>query len=82
MNLGATYQVSLLIPFTGMIIVNMTDGSVILSPGLEYNIAENIYLSAGAFVGIGKHPDIFPARYRSEFGAYPTMIYTSFRIYF
>jgi len=88
LNLGTTLQISPLIPFSGMVIINMTDGSMILSPTIEYNIAENIYLSAGAYLGIGKQPEIkstFPSeevRYHSEFGAYPMMIYSSFRIYF
>jgi hypothetical protein len=89
LNIGVTYQVTPLIPFNGMLIVNLTDGSFTLAPTLEYNIAENIYLSAGAYVGIGKKPGILPVlespgfiRYHSEFGAYPSMVYTSFRIYF
>ncbi|MDQ1354171.1 MAG: hypothetical protein QG657_4480 [Acidobacteriota bacterium] len=89
LDLGVTYQVTPLIPFSGLVIVNFTDGSLIFSPNLEYNIAENIYLSFGAYLGIGKGPwlvDISPntkiTRYYSEFGAYPAMVYTSFRVYF
>jgi len=89
LDVGFTYQVTPLIPFSGLVIMNFTDGSVILSPGLEYNIAENIYLSFGAYLGVGKGPGLIePApgtkitRYYSEFGAYPAMVYTSFRVYF
>jgi hypothetical protein len=89
LNLGCIYQLTPLIPFTTMIILNLSDWSVVLSPTFEYNIAENIYLAAGAYIGLGKSPEIainslnsVPTRYRSEFGAYPDMIYTSFRIYF
>ena len=89
LNLGVTYQVTPLIPFTGIVIVNANDGSITLSPSLEYNIAENIYISGGAYLGIGKKPDLMPGidtvavfRFHSEFGAYPAMFYTSFRIYF
>jgi hypothetical protein len=54
---------------------------------LEYNIAENIYLAGGAYLGIGKRPEIVDLssgtfRFHSEFGAYPAMFYTSFRVYF
>jgi hypothetical protein len=89
LNLGITTQLTPLLPFTGIVIVNLSDGSLTLSPVLEYNIAENIYLAAGAYVGMGKNPEIIPAsfperiiRFHSEFGAYPTMVYTSFRVYF
>ncbi|MGD2090572.1 MAG: hypothetical protein PVH61_30650 [Candidatus Aminicenantes bacterium] len=87
LNLGMTFQVSALMPFTGLVFINLNDASVTLSPMLEYNIAENIYLAGGAYLGIGKKPEIVhPAsrayRFHSEFGAYPAMFYTSFRVYF
>jgi len=87
LNLGMTYQVSALIPFTGLVFINLNDGSVTFSPMLEYNIAENIYLGGGAYIGIGKRPEMVDFssgafRFHSEFGAYPAMFYTSFRVYF
>ena len=87
LNLGMTYQVSALLPFTGLVFINLNDGSVTLSPMLEYNIAENIYLGGGAYIGIGKRPELVDIASRafsfhSEFGAYPAMFYTSFRVYF
>lgn len=89
LNLGVTYEVTPLIPFTGVAFINLTDWSVMVAPSLEYNIAENIYIAAGAYVSIGRRPGLWmvdspanPTRFNSEFGAYPTMFYTSFRIYF
>jgi hypothetical protein len=79
LNLGVTYQVTPLIPFTGIVFANLNDGSFTLAPSLEYNIAENIYLSAGAYLSIGRPPGNL---LHSEFGAYPHMLYTSFRVYF
>ncbi len=86
---GLTYQVSPLVPFSGMVIWNVSDGSLALSPQAEYNIAENIYLGAGAYLGIGRRPgtSLFattgavPAL-RSEFGSYPDFVFLSFRVYF
>lgn len=78
-NLGATFQLSPLIPITGLMIWNLTDGSFISAPSLEFNIAENIYLAAGAYIGLGKRnggPGI------AEFSLFPDVIYTSFRFYF
>jgi hypothetical protein len=89
LNIGSTYQISPLMPFTGLLILNLSDRSLILSPMLDYNIAENIYLAAGAYLGFGKKPELVlgpltprPVLMRSEFGSYPDMFFTSFRIYF
>jgi len=78
--LGMTYQLSPLIPFSSMILYNLGDNSFSFSPSLEYNIAENIYLSLGAYLAVGKRPEI--NRLHSEFGAYPHMLFSSFRYYF
>ncbi len=89
LNFGATVQLSPLVPFTGMVILNLNDGSVVFAPQVEYNIAENIYLAGGGYLGFGKKPEtvlgpigIPPLLFHSEFGAYPDMIFTSFRVYF
>jgi hypothetical protein len=89
LNVGMTYQVSPLIPFTGMIVYNLSDHSFSLSPAIEYNIAENIYISGGAYIALGKRPGLIPINidehatlFHSEFGAYPHMFFASFRIYF
>lgn len=89
LNIGSSYQLSPLLPFTGLLILNLNDWSFIFSPMLEYNIAENIYLAAGAYLGFGKNPGLMldpltppPVLMRSEFGSYPDVFFTSFRIYF
>lgn len=88
LNVGAVSQVSPLVALTAMSIVNFSDWSFILSPVIEYNIAENIYLSAGAYIGIGKNPELILGplvplpHMRSEFGTYPDTLFTSFRVYF
>lgn len=79
LNIGATFQPHPLIPVTAILIFNLDDSSVTFAPSAEYNIAENIYLAAGAYISSGKSPSPNP---QSEFGLYPTMIYTAFRIYF
>ena len=86
---GITKQITGLITATGFLLANLSDGSFSLSPQAEYNIANNIYLSAGAYIGIGKSPEMVlgplvenPTLFHSEFGAYPDMVYFTFRIYF
>lgn len=85
---GLTYQITPLIVFSGQALFNLSDISLFLAPQVEYNISPNIYLSAGAFIGMGKRPEINDRDgtvnriFRSEFGGYPDMYFSSFRIYF
>ena len=86
---GFSYQFTPLLIGSGQALINIEDPSVLVAPQLEYNIAEDIYLSAGAFIGIGKSPqgvlgeDLQPLlTFRSEFGRYSDMYFTSFRVYF
>ena len=88
-SVGSTYQVTPLLPFTGLVIINLNDGSFVLAPHLEYNIAENIYLAAAGYLGFGKRPEsapglagLQPSLLHSEFGAYPGVVFASFRVYF
>lgn len=91
LSVGSTYQITSLLPLTSLVIVNLGDLSVVLAPSVEYNIAQNIYLAGGAYLGIGKRPEILPGTpgpglqpnlLHSEFGSYPDMVYASFRVYF
>ncbi|MCK4461927.1 MAG: hypothetical protein KAW46_08980 [candidate division Zixibacteria bacterium] len=87
---GASWQITPLVTGSGELLFNLGDPSVLLAPTVEYNVAENIYLAAGAFVGIGRTPSLTLGgsslldnlRLRSEFGTYPNIYYSSFRVYF
>lgn len=84
--LSGTYQLNPLTPTTVTLLYNIKDNSLTLSPEAEYNISEDIYIAAGATLGIGKRPTGQTSSadpvLRSEFGAYPNMYWASFRIYF
>jgi len=93
LNIGITYTVSPLIPLNGIIIYNLKDNSFILSPSMDYNIAQNIYVAVGGYFAIGKRASVLPNLLQnaqkspliipsSEFGFSPTILYSSFRIYF
>ena len=86
---GFSHQITPLITFTGEALINLSDPSLFLVPQLEYNIAENVYLSAGAYLGLGKSPEMIKKQegepklqLGSEFGSYPDLYFTSFRVYF
>ncbi len=87
LSLGLTRQLTGLIHTSLTCIANLHDRSISLSPTLEYNLAENVYLSLGATIGIGPSPrqaqaSPAPFQLRSEFGAYPDLYYASLRWYF
>ncbi|KQC12705.1 MAG: hypothetical protein APR63_02080 [Desulfuromonas sp. SDB] len=77
---GLNYQFKPLVNISGNLILNLNDQSVFITPRLEYNIAENIYLYFGSYSGIGSKPDQMGMK--SEFGSYPRIYYSSFSVYF
>ena len=81
---GLTFQITPLISLGGVVLSNISDPSLFPSLQIEYNFAQDIYLSAGGFIGIGKRPETEDeeTQFRSEFGGYPTLFFSSFRIYF
>jgi len=89
MSFAFGYNISPLLPLNGLIIYNINDKSFILSPTLEYNISQNIYIAFGGYFAFGKRAEINlkllpnnPIRTKSEFGFSPSILYSSFRIYF
>ncbi len=84
---GFSFQITPLITLNTQVVYNVDDRSTFLGPTLEYNIAQNIYLGGGAFLGIGPGPERVHTvedyiLLHSEFGTYPNVFYTNFRIYF
>jgi hypothetical protein len=77
---GLEYQWRPLMTLSMQSLCNLSDQSLYWAPKLEYNISQNIYLAAGAYVGIGASPS--PLDIESEFGVYPDVYFTSFRVYF
>ncbi len=88
-NIGLTYTLTPLTPINGLIIYNLKDKSLIFAPTIEYNISQNIYLAIGGYFAIGKKARILPSLMpsspiipTSEFGFSPSILYSSFRVYF
>lgn len=78
---GITYQLTPLLIFKAQALVNMNDGSALASPGFEYNLAHDVYVELGAYLGIGEKTtdQSLP---ESEFGLYPDVYYAALNIYF
>lgn len=80
---GFTRQLTPLISFSGQVLLNLSDPSTFIAPQITYNIAEDIHLSVGGFVSIGKRPKNGEVpEFQSEFGSYPNLFFSSFRVYF
>lgn len=81
---GLTFQITPLISLGGVLLSNISDPSAFPSLQIEYNFVQDIYISAGGFIGIGNPPETEAdeLQFRSEFGGYPTLFFSSFRIYF
>ncbi len=87
---GLTWQFSPLLSITARGLYNIDDQSALLTPGLQYSISDEVVLEAGAFIGIGKRPEIIlntlsgvaSITARSEFGLYPNHYYVTARMYF
>lgn len=76
---GMTYELGSLWKLTGQFLLNLNDYSIFNNLALEYNVAQDVFMDLGAYVPFGKKTELVQ---RSEFGSYPTSIYTSLRFYF
>lgn len=81
---GLTCQITPLISLSSVVLSNVSDLSAFPSAQIEYNLAQDVYFSTGAFIEIGNHPETKgeETQFRSEFGGYSKVYFLSFRIYF
>ena len=80
---GITHQLTPLISLSGQILFNLSDPSAWVAPQIAYNVAEDIHLSVGGFLSLGKRPkNADSTELQSEFGSYPNLFFSSFRVYF
>ena len=80
---GIAYQLTPLISLSGQMLFNLSDPSTWIAPQIAYNVAEDIHLSVGGFISIGKRPKNGDStQFQSEFGSYPNLFFSSFRVYF
>lgn len=84
LSAGASAQLSALVAAAASVMINLGDRSFYAVPSLEWNAAQNLYLSAGALLPSGpaavfKGGAAVPV---SEFGLYDKALYASLRKYF
>ncbi|MDZ7794338.1 MAG: hypothetical protein U5P10_11805 [Spirochaetia bacterium] len=73
--IGGTYQLTPLIPVSGMVLMNITDISANFSLNIDYNFTKDVYISGGCYLGAGESQS-------TEFAAYPDLYYVSVKLYF
>ena len=76
------YDLASLITLTGMGLVNLGDGSLVAGPGLRFNLSDNVFLTLGGFLFLGKEESEF-GHGEIDFGmysvpAFPHMAYARF----
>ncbi len=83
---GFFCELSPLCNLRSSIMVNLKDGSSFISPNVEYSLAEDFYLEAGAFISTGKDTSVDHRKQKvnvaSEFGLYQNIYFFSLRFYF
>ena len=78
---GLSFEITPLIIFGSQLLINMEDGSALVSPSLEWSVSQNIYAGFSAFIGIGNESSD-PARPDNEFGLYTDTYFASLSFYF
>lgn len=77
------YRITETLQANAAVITNITDPSVIITPTLDYEIAQDFSLSIGSFLTYGPSPVIaLPPRLNSEFGTYGDLYFLRMAAYF
>ena len=85
--IGATAAYDLLPILVGRVswTVSLEDGSGQIQPGITWSAANNIEVLLGAIISYGDHPRTLASdalEFRSEYGAYPSVLYLEPKVYF
>jgi hypothetical protein len=79
LTIGLSEELNPLWKITGQFITNLNDQSLLNNVLVEHSFKEDVYINLGMYLPIGKKSPLIP---KSEFGNYPTVTYTSIRLYF
>ena len=78
----ATYQVHPLVGLTGLLLVNLRDGSALFAPGASLSSSASTSVTAGAYLSSGADGFSSQGFPNSEFGVVPGVVYVSFSWFF
>lgn len=77
---GLTVQITPLVTATAQVLWNVADNSLLAAPGLTVSLADEVEGQVGGFWSAGASPST--TGWRSEFGAYPSVVFTAVKYYF
>lgn len=77
---GVTVQITPLMSATVQVLWNEGDGSLLAAPGVTISLADEMEGQVGGFWSMGASPSA--TGWRSEFGAYPSVVFTAVKYYF
>jgi len=75
---GVSYAITMLFGANAQALLNLADGSVLISSGVEYGFGQDAFIRAGTFYGVGSRG----SSGGTEFAAYPNVCYASVSLYF
>jgi hypothetical protein len=78
----ASYQVHPLASVTGLVLVNLHDGSALFAPGASYSASAGVSIQAGSYVSTGLEGVDATGAPRSEYGELPPVLYLSLSWFF
>jgi hypothetical protein len=80
---GLSYQLSPLLMVAAQALINLGDGSAFVAPSCSYSFADNVEVSGGFFLNLGRPAVQAPElEARSEFGMYPGIGFVETKLYF
>lgn len=77
---GLNYQVTPLVTLAAQVLWNLADGSLLAAPSVTISLADEMEGQVGGFWSMGASPSA--TGWRSEFGAYPSVVFTAVKYYF
>jgi len=78
---GLTWLAQPLLTVSNSVLVNLSDGSVLWVPTLQWSAGDNLDVVGGGQIGLG--PELSPdGTFESEYGLVPVSIFGSIRLYF
>ncbi len=68
----------------GGVMANVVDPSVVIFPAIQYELAEQMSVSAGAYLGFGEAPELdgLELRLNSEYGGQPDLVFVQMTVFF
>lgn len=78
----ASWQAHPLVATDAMALVNLTDGSALIAPGVSWSATSSASLRAGVFLGLGAGTSEPSSALGSEYGSVPLLGYAALSLYF